>query len=127
MKFILAKKEYMTQVFDESGKVSVVTVLSLAPSVITQVKTKEVDGYNSVQIGFEKTVAKRINKPQLGHAKDSGPWKTFREFRMNDVSGFNKGDDITADIFVPGDKIEISSQSKGKGFQGVVKLSLIHI
>lgn len=112
MAFILGKKLGMTQIWQED-KVLPVTLIEAGPCVVTQVKTKEKDGYESVQLGFEKK-EKNVKKPLQGK-----PYRFLREFR--DVSGVKVGDEIKIDSFKAGDRIKITSTSKGKGFQGGVK------
>jgi len=126
MKFILAKKVNMTQIFGEDGKVQPVTVLIVQPATISQIKTKEKDGYSAVQIGTGSRREKNISKPVRGHLKDVGNLAVLKEFKMADVSAFNKGDKISLDTFVVGDNINVSAISKGKGFQGVVKRHGFH-
>jgi large subunit ribosomal protein L3 len=132
MKFILAKKVNMTQIFGEDGKVAAATVLSVGPATVSQIKTKEKDGYNAVQIGSGSRREKNISKPMKGHLKNIGLPEgeaspaTLKEFRMDDVSALNKGDKILIDAFEVGDKITVSAVSKGKGFQGVVKRHGFH-
>lgn len=121
MKFILAKKSGMSQIFKEDGRVIPVTLLEVGPNVVTQVKTKEKDGYNAVQLGYGETMKKRLSKPALGHLRGLNPTKHIREFRADDVSGFKKGDKIGVNLFSSGEKVVISGKSIGKGFQGVVK------
>lgn len=121
MKFILGTKEKMTQVFDQNGKVQPVTVLQTGPVVITQIKDVDKDGYIAVQVGFGEKAEKNINKAQKGQLKDLGNFRYLKEFRLKDVEGYKVGDKIDASVFEEGDKLNISSTSKGKGFQGVVK------
>lgn len=121
MKFIIGKKVNMTQTFKDNGNVVPVTVVKAEPVIVTQIKTKESDGYSAVQVGFSSTKESRVNKPQIGHAKGAGNFKGFREFRVADTSTYKVGDKIDVSIFAPGDKITISGTSKGKGFQGGVK------
>lgn len=121
MKFILAAKQNMTQVFDSEGKVHPVTVLKAPDSKIVQVKTKATDGYSAVQLGFGSKKAKRITKPVLGHMK-GGNYAVLREFRLTDESTLPQvGDMVAVDTFAEGDTVEVSAISKAKGFQGVVK------
>ncbi len=117
MKFILGRKLGMSQVFDKEGKAIPVTIIEAGPCFITQIKNKEKDGYEAVQIGFEKLKDKKVKKPQ----KDK-PYRYLREFSIAD-SQFSKkiGDKITVDIFQEGDIVKVTGISKGKGFQGVVK------
>lgn len=119
MKFILGTKGKMTQVFDEKGVVSAATMITVAPMVVTQVKTAEKDGYSSVQIGSGTRRETNINKPQRGHLKDLPMVRTMREFPIE--GDVKRGDTVDLSIFVPGDVVEVSAISKGKGFQGVVK------
>lgn len=123
MKFIVGKKEEMTQIFDDKGHVVPVTVISAKPNFVTQVKTKDKDGYSAVQVGFGERKAKNIAKPQIKHSKGLGNFAGFKEFRFNkkEEPTLNIGDKIETGIFEIGDKVKISSISKGKGFQGVVK------
>lgn len=122
MKFILGKKENMTEFFSENGEVIPVTAVTVGPVTVTRVFSKDTDGYNSVQVGFGVGKAERINKAQRGQMKDV-LFTTLKEFRLKptDESGAKVGDVIDASMFTPGDKIQVTSVSKGKGFQGVVK------
>ncbi len=120
MKFILGTKVNMTQIFDEKGLVHPVTVLQSGPMVVTQVKTVATDGYNAVQVGFGEKADKNINKPEKGHMK-TGNFRFLREFRTDDESTLKVGDVINLTDFAEGDTVVVSSTSKGKGFQGVVK------
>jgi len=121
MKFILATKQNMTQVFDEEGRIFPVTILSTSPSVVTQIKTKEKDGYTAVQIGYGET--RKLNKAEKGHVKNLGNFRFLKEFRIKDdeLKNYNVGDKVDLNIFKEGDKVRVSGISKGKGFQGVVK------
>ena len=122
MKFILGKKVNMTQVFDKDGNVRPATVIgSAAPLVVTQVKSKAIDGYDAVQVGFGTRKVKNINKAQKGHSKDLGNFSTFKEFPGVPGKTFTVGEKIELSSFKEGDIVEISAISKGKGFQGVVK------
>jgi len=125
MKFILAKKERMTQVFLEDGRVFAGTVLKAGPVTVTQVKTIESDGYTGVQVGYEDQKPERLSKPVLGHLKGKA-FKVLKEFRLEDVSNFTVGAEISLDAFKEGDEVEISGTSKGKGFAGVVKRHGFH-
>ena len=122
-KTIIGKKVGMTQIFDKSGKVIPVTVIEAGPCVIAQVKTVESDGYNAIQLGFGDVKESKVNKPEKGHfAKASiTAKKHLREFRVDEVESYKVGDEIKADTFVAGDKIDVQGTSKGKGFQGVIK------
>ena len=124
MKFILGEKKNMSQVFDEKGNAHPVTILSAGPVVVTQVKTKDKDGYEAVQVGYGEKKAKNINKAITGHLKGLGNFRFLREFKIEDVkeaSGVKVGDKFDLSVFKAGDNITVSSASKGKGFQGVVK------
>lgn len=122
-KAIIGKKIGMTQVFDENGKVVPVTVVEAGPCVVSQKKTVETDGYNALQIGFGDLRPKLVNKPMKGHfdKSDIAPKRTLREFRFDDISIYNVGDIIKADVFTVGDKIDVIGTSKGKGWAGVIK------
>lgn len=120
MKFILGTKLNMTQVFDEAGVVHPVTVVKTGPMTVTQVKTTATDGYNAIQVGFGERKAKNINKAVSGQMK-GGKYMHLKEFRTDDEPTVNVGDVIDMSSFAKGDVVVISSISKGKGFQGVVK------
>lgn len=126
MKFIVAKKVNMSQTFRDNGDVVPVTVVKAEPVVVTQIKTKETDGYNAIQVGFSPTKESKVNKPQRGHAKGLGNFAGFKEFKVTDTSIYKLGDKIDVSIFAPGDKVTISGISKGKGFQGGVKRHGFH-
>jgi len=121
-KGLLAKKVGMTQIFLEDGSVVPVTVLQAGPCAVTQVKTVENDGYNAIQVGFvdEK---KNTTKPLKGHFEKAGvePKKYLKEFRLDNANEYEVGQEIKADIFEAGDKIDVSGVSKGKGYQGSIK------
>ena len=122
-KAILATKVGMTQIFDEDGVLTPVTVLQAGPVVVTQVKTVENDGYSAVQVGFADKREKLVNKPLKGHFDKAGvSYKRYiREFKLEDAENYALGQEIKADIFVAGDKIDVTAISKGKGFQGAIK------
>ena len=122
-KAIIGKKIGMTQIFDEKGNVVPVTVVEAGPCAVSQVKTVENDGYAAVQMGFDDLKAKRVNKPMNGHFKKANvaPKRTLREFRFDDVTAYNVGDLIKADVFAEGDKVDVTGTSKGKGYTGVIK------
>jgi large subunit ribosomal protein L3 len=120
MKFILGRKLNMTQIFDAKGRAIPVTAVSVRGNVVTQVRTKENDGYEALQIGEGSRNPGRINKPAKGHFKDLGSFATIKEFRV-DAPTLKTGDKIEITQFAPGDVIVVSAISKGKGFQGVVK------
>ena len=122
MKGILGKKLGMTQIFTEEGIVIPVTVVEAGPIVVTQIKTVEKDGYNAVQIGFGEAKEKSLNKPQKGHLAAANTLKKhLKEFRVDSVEGYTVGQEIKADLFATGEKIDVSGTSKGKGFQGPIK------
>jgi large subunit ribosomal protein L3 len=122
MRGIIGKKLGMTSIFDEAGKNIPCTVVQVGPCVVTQVKTIESDGYEAVQLGFGEKKEKNTSKAMLGHFEKSGasPKSTIVEFR-GPSNGLSVGDVVTADLVAKGDKITVVGQSKGKGFQGVVK------
>ena len=122
-KAIIGKKVGMTQIFDEQGKVIPVTVIEAGPCVVAQVKTNETDGYNAIQLGFGDVKESKLNKPGIGHFTKSKLTlkKHLREFRVDSVDGVKVGDELKADVFTKGDKVDIQGTSKGKGFQGVIK------
>jgi large subunit ribosomal protein L3 len=124
MKFILGEKQNMTQVFQDDGTVYPVTVVKVGPVVVTQVKTTATDGYAAVQVGYGTKSAKRISKAVKGHVKDLGSFKYIKEFKTEDV--FEVGQKIESTAFAVGEEITVSSISKGKGFQGVVKRHGFH-
>ncbi len=122
MKFILGTKEKMTEYFTEEGVVVPVTVISTSPMVVVQVKTKATDGYDAIQVGFGTRKAKNISKAVKGHTKDLGSFKVLKEFQVSEIGKYKVGDIINpSDMLAPGDKVQVSGTSKGKGFQGVVK------
>ena len=122
-KAILATKVGMTQIFNENGMLIPVTVLQATPNVVTQVKTVENDGYAAVQVGFGEIRDVLVNKPRKGHfAKAGVANKRFlREFKFENATEYTVGQEIKADIFAEGDKIDATGISKGKGFQGAIK------
>ena len=115
----LGKKIGMTQIFREDGRVVPVTVIQAGPCVVTQVKTKETDGYEAVQLGFGDV--KRRNKPESGHLKNSRLSQYLREVGTDDTSEFEVGQAIGVDIFETGEKVDVIGTSKGRGFAGVMK------
>ena len=123
-KFILGKKIGMTQYFTEDGMCLPVTVVKAGPCVVVQKKTDETDSYNSLRVGFEDIEERKLNKPDKGLFVKSGvsPKKYLREFRADDISGFEVGSIINVqDMFADGDRVDVTGTSKGKGFQGSVK------
>ena len=122
MKGILGKKIGMTQVFTENGEVVPVTVVEAGPVSITQIKTVENDGYQAIQVGFVDAKEKALNKPQKGHLAKAGVLKRkLKEFRVDSLEGYEVGQELKADIFAEGEKIDVTGISKGKGFQGPIK------
>ena len=122
-KAIIGKKVGMTQIFDETGKVIPVTAIEVGPCTVAQVKTVESDGYNAIQLGFGDVKESKVNKPEKGHFAKANlkAKKHLREFRVDEVESYKVGDEIKADTFEKGDKIDVQGTSKGKGFQGVIK------
>lgn len=122
-KAIIGKKIGMTQIFDAAGKVVPVTVIEAGPCPVVQKKTVETDGYEAVQVGFGEKKEKHSNKPEMGHFKKSGVSvrKVLKEFRLDDISTLNLGDEIKCDVFAEGDKVDVTGTSKGKGYAGVIK------
>ena len=122
-KAIIGKKVGMTQIFDETGKVIPVTAIEVGPCTVAQVKTVESDGYNAIQLGFGDVKESKVNKPEKGHFVKANlkAKKHLREFRVDEVESYKVGDEIKADTFEKGDKIDVQGTSKGKGFQGVIK------
>ncbi|MEI6280545.1 MAG: 50S ribosomal protein L3 [bacterium] len=127
MKFILGTKENMSEYFSAEGESIPVTILSISPITVTRVFEKSIDGYNSVQVGFGVQKKERISKPELGTMKGAS-YKGLKEFRLKptDKTDVKEGDVIDVSSFVEGDKIMVTSVSKGKGFQGVVKRHGFH-
>lgn len=122
MKGILGKKIGMTQVFTEEGLVIPVTVVEAGPVAVTQIKTLENDGYQALQVGFVDAKEKAFNKPQKGHLAKAGVLKRhLKEFRVDTVEGYEVGQELKADVFAAGEKIDVTGISKGKGFQGPIK------
>jgi large subunit ribosomal protein L3 len=115
---LIGRKIGMTQLFQEDGEV-VVTAIEAGPCFVIQVKTEAKDGYNAVQLGFGE--AKALSSPKKGHVKDIGQLKHLREFQVDDVKSVQVGQKVDADMFKPGDLIDVIGISKGKGFAGVVK------
>ncbi len=128
---LMGKKRGMVQLFDDNGNIVVCTVVQAEPNVITQIKTKESDGYNAIQLGFDKievkdprTIEKRTKKPQLGHFKKAGiePRRYLTELRVDDVNGYSIGQELGVGLFADVGYIDATATSKGKGYQGVIKL-----
>lgn len=123
MKGILGRKIGMTQVFTKSGKLIPVTVVSVEPNVVTQVKTNENDGYEAIQLGFDTKREKLATKASIGHTNKAKttPKRFFKEIRGVDVNNYSIGQEIKADLFTEGEVIDVTGTTKGKGFQGVIK------
>ena len=122
-KAIIGKKLGMTQVFTEDGRVQPVTVIEAGPCYVTQIKTVETDGYNSVQVAYGEIKAKNVNKCQTGAFKKANvePKRVMKEFKYNDITKFALGQEIKADMFAEGDVVDVTGTSKGHGFTGVIK------
>ena len=123
MKAVLGRKLGMTQVFAEDGRLVTVTVIEAGPMVVTQIKNKETDGYEAVQVAFGEVKEKRVNKPLRGHfAKAGVGFKKFvREFKVEDLSAYSLAQEIKVDVFEAGEKVDAIGTSKGKGLQGPIK------
>ena len=123
-KAIIGRKIGMTQVFDDLGHAVPVTVIQAGPCTVVQKKTAEKDGYDAVQLGFDTVPERKLNKPLLGHQKKAGleEYKRFlKEFRLDDCSTYEVGDTLQAQLFAPGDFVDVTGTSKGHGYQGVIK------
>jgi large subunit ribosomal protein L3 len=120
---LLGKKIRMTQIFDKSGLAIPVTLISAGPCFVTQVKTIETDGYDAVQLGYVDLKEKHTTKPRVGHCKKGNlkPLKYLHEFKPFGKQELKVGDEVRVDIFSEGQLVDVSSRSKGKGFQGVMK------
>jgi large subunit ribosomal protein L3 len=122
-KGIIGKKIGMTQIFDEIGNVIPVTVIEAGPCVVTQKKTTENDGYEAVQLGFIDAKEKQLTKPAKGHFAKAGvaAKKHLKEFRLEDCAALNVGDEVKADIFAAGEKVDVTGITKGRGYTGAIK------
>ena len=122
-KGIIGKKIGMTQVFDENGNVTPVTLVECGPCVVAQKKTKENDGYEAIQLGFKDAKEKHLTKAEQGHFNKAGvAFKRYlKEFRLADCSAYNVGDVITADTFAAGEKVDVTGMTKGHGYTGAIK------
>ena len=122
-KGIIGKKLGMTQIFDEKGNVIPVTLIEAGPCVVAQKKTVENDGYAAIQLAYEDTSKKHLNKAELGHLAKAGvsPKKHLKEFRLDDISAFEAGSVVTVDTFAKGEKVDITGITKGRGYSGCVK------
>lgn len=124
---LLGKKLGMVQRFNDSGEVQGVTVIEAGPCLVTQVKTSETDGYDALQLGFGAIKETRLNQPMRGHLKASGgQFKYLREFAVDDIENWKVGQRVGVDMFRPGDKVDVTAVSKGRGFAGGVKRHGFH-
>lgn len=123
MKGILGKKEGMTQVFTKDGNLVPVTVITVEPNVVMQIKNDETDNYKAIQLGFLDKKEKLSNKPEIGHAKKSknSPKRFLKEIKTENIDNYELGQEIKVDIFEIGEIVDVTGISKGKGFQGVIK------
>ena len=123
MKGILGRKIGMTQVFTESGNLIPVTVVEVEPNIVTQIKTKENDGYEAIQLGFNTKREKLATKASAGHTAKAKttPKRFFREIKGVDINDYTLGQEVTVELFEPGEIIDVTGTTKGKGFQGVIK------
>ena len=122
-KAIIGKKVGMTQIFDAEGQMVPVTVVEVGPCKVVQIKNQEVDGYSALQIGYKQVKESKVTKPIKGHFDKVNVdyMKVLREFKLEDISAYEVGQELKADVFEAGDKIDITGTSKGKGFAGVIK------
>lgn len=120
---LLGNKIGMTQIFDESGNIIPVTILKVGPCVVTQIKTKEKDGYNSIQLGYGNVLPKSLTQPELGHLQKSNiqPLKYLKEFKVQENDNFEIGQVLNVDSFTAGQLVNIRGKSIGKGFSGLQK------
>jgi len=125
---IIGRKLGMTQIFLENGSVIPVTVVEAGHCAVVQKKTKEKDGYNAFQIGFLPKNSQRVNKPLSGHFKKAGvgPFYHLKEFRVEKAEGYELGQEVSLNLFKPGDVVDVTGLSKGKGFTGVMKRHGFH-
>lgn len=123
MKGIMGRKVGMTQIFDAEGLVVPVTVIEVEPNAVVQIKTKETNGYNSVQIGFDTVKEKNVNKPKKGHFEKAAvaPRRKLKEFLVDNPQDYTVGQELKVDLFQEGQRVDVTGISKGKGFQGVIK------
>ena len=120
---LLGNKIGMTQIFDKSGNIIPVTILKIGPCVVTQIKTKLVDNYNAIQIGYGNLSSKYLTQPELGHLQKSNiqPLKYLKEFRIDNPEEFHVGQVLNLELFTPGELVDITGKSSGKGFTGLQK------
>ena len=128
-KGIIGKKLGMTQIFDENGVVIPVTVIEAGPCPVTQKKTVETDGYDAVQLAFGEIREKLVNKPQAGHFKKAGVQakRHLKEFRLENAADMNVGDVVAVDTFAAGDKVDVTGNTKGRGYTGAIKRWNLHM
>ena len=122
-KAIIGKKVGMTQIFNAEGQMVPVTVVEVGPCKVVQIKNQEVDGYSALQIGYKQVKESKVTKPIKGHFDKVNVdyMRVLREFKLEDISAYEVGQELKADVFEAGDKIDITGTSKGKGFAGVIK------
>ena len=127
-KGIIGKKLGMTQIFDEKGNVVPVTLIEAGPCVVVQKKTVENDGYDAVQLAYEDTSKKHVNKAELGHFEKAGvsPKRHLKEFRLDDCAALEAGAVVTVDTFAAGEKVDITGITKGRGYTGAIKRWNLH-
>jgi len=123
IKGVLGTKLGMTQVFADDGKMVPVTVVEAGPCVVTAVRTPDADGYAAVQLGYGEVDPRKVNKPEAGHFMKAGvtPRRYLVELRTDDASDYTLGQEVTAETFAPGELVDVTARSKGKGFAGVMK------
>jgi large subunit ribosomal protein L3 len=127
-KGILGRKVGMTQIFDDRARVIPVTVVAAGPCRVSAVRTPDKDGYSAVQLAYEEVPERKLNQPELGHLKAASlpPMRTLAELRLASTEGFELGAEVLADIFAPGDRVDVVGVSKGKGFSGVMRRHGFH-
>lgn len=123
VKALLGRKLGMTQVWDEDGRLVPLTVVQVGTNVVTQVRTADTDGYSAVQVGFEDIDARRVTKPLAGHFEKAGvsPKRHVAEYRTSDADSYELGQELSAEVFEAGQKVDVSGNTRGKGFAGVMK------
>ena len=120
---ILGRKLGMTRIFSDDGSICPVTVVAAGPCPVMQIKTAGKEGYNALQVGYDELPERKVNKPVKGHQAKAGKgyFRHLKEFPLDSVEGYELGQEITVEIFAPGEKVKVTGTSKGKGFQGVMK------
>jgi large subunit ribosomal protein L3 len=120
---LLGNKIGMTQIFDEAGNIIPVTILKVGPCLVTQIKTKEKDGYNAIQVGYSASSSKSLTQPELGHLQKSNiqPLKYLKEFRVSNPTELEIGQRLNVDLFSPGQLVNVQGKTIGKGFAGLQK------